>query len=192
MKNIIKNKKVIGILLVVSLLANFYLLNELYKAKQIGQVASSNNFGIWETRYQMLTSSLGRVLEDPNDKESYNELIENTEFIRIFQTVPLSNYYGSMNAQELGSSLLILTGQIVDVVYENFYPDYHLDTTQEQLDKLQELHNNLELLSTQFNNVFEEVRESRLTLNEYQIELSLIMEDAIESNKKIFPHLNER
>lgn len=179
-------------MLVVSLLVNLYLLNELYMANKYDQVASSNNLNIWKTRYEMLTRSLGRVLEDVNDKESYDELEENTEFIRIFQTVPMSNYYGSKNAQELGSSLLILTGQIVDTVYENFYPDYYTDITQEQLDKLQEFHNNLEQLSTQFNSVFDEVRESRLTLDEYQIELSLLMNNTIENNEKIFPQLSER
>lgn len=192
MKNIMKNKKVLGTMLVVSLLVNFYLLNELYKANQIDQGASANNFHKWETHYQALTGNLGRVLKDVNDKESYNELIKNTEFLREFQTVPMNNYYGSKNMQELGSDILILTGQIVDVVHENFYPDFFADTTKEQLDKLQEFHNNLELLSTQFNNVFQEVREAGLTLNEYQIELSLNMKDAIESNKHIFPHLNQR
>jgi hypothetical protein len=187
MKSIIKNKNFIGIMLIVSLLGNFYLLNELYKANQIDKVASANNFHTWETRYQMLTQSLGRVLEDVNDKESYNELIENTEFIRIFQTVPMNNYYGSKNAQELGNSLLILTDQIVDVVYENFDA-----TTKEQLDKLREFHNNLEELSAQFNHVFEEARESSLKFSEYQIELSSHMENTIENNKSIFPHLKER
>ena len=186
-----KNKKVLGAMLVISLLVNFYLFNELYMANQIDKVASANNFHTWETRYQMLTRSLENVLEDVNDKESYNKLVDNTEFIRVFQTVPMNNYYGSKNAQELGSSLLILTGQIVDVVYENFYPDYYEDITQEQLDKLQKFHNNLEKLSSQLNRVFDEVRESSSTLDEYQYELSLHMEDTIENNKSIFPHLSK-
>ncbi|UTW69519.1 hypothetical protein KHA80_22650 [Anaerobacillus sp. HL2] len=88
LKNIMKNEKVKGAILVVSILVNYVVLNFKKSIKSMRRQLLSN-FGIWETRYQMLTRSLGRVLEDVGNKESYNELLKTTEFIRIFQTVPI-------------------------------------------------------------------------------------------------------
>lgn len=178
--------KKIKVLLVVSLIANIYLFNELYKANQIDKVASSNNFSIWETRYQMVTNSLGRVLEDPTDQESYHSLLDSTEFLRVYQTVPMNNYYGLKNGNELGRNILELTGQIVDVVYENFNPNKNEDLTTEQLDQLEVFQKNLELLAIQFNNILKEVRESRLSFKEYQLRLSSAMEETIHRNKMLF------
>jgi hypothetical protein len=190
-KQVIKGKKFIVSILVLSLLMNAYLFNEVYKANKLDTSVAFNNYSKWQTSYQLFTGHLGRFLKNPTNEESYYLLLAEAEFIRTFKTVSISNYYAEKNMDELGLSSFRLSNQINDIVNELFYVQGYDNLTEKQLDNLQEFHENLELLSKELDKNQSKRLESNSndSFQKIQLDLSTLIEKTIIQNEGIISQL---
>lgn len=192
MKQFIKNKKFIVFILVLSLITNAYLVNEVYKANKLDTIVASNNYSKWQTRYQVFTGHLGRFLENPKDDESYYLLLAEADFINTFKSIPVPNhYYAKKNLEHVGMSAFRLSNQINNIVNEYFYVHGYENLTEKQLENLQDFHQNLELLSNEFDKYQRERIEanSKVSFQDIQLNLSTLIEETINQNEGIISQL---
>lgn len=187
MKRYLRNSKVIGVILVISVLGNVILIQERISSKKFEEIQIGNDFNTYVTNFQSAIRYMDKVIKK-HDQENYYYLLSTSEFIRELSPQVMANYYGDKELEELSNSIITLSSQLSEIVTFYFVDPALSPVSSSHQESLQEIQANFQLLSKELN-------ELRLNNQVYyglfeSTELTQLIYETVERNEEIMENVN--